>query len=135
MKPTVETEREPSTEVIVACIGCVRRELRPARYWSPRYLSPTWLRADTASGYGVCSHCPELVRAWDKTHTKTPELIRATHENLPATRSKRIWGIRHLRYWWLKRELAGWLDYYEGPGISANPAYLRWLEAVWRGEA
>jgi hypothetical protein len=31
-----------------------------------------WLRVDHAKGYGVCSACPEFVKAWDAAHAFGP---------------------------------------------------------------
>lgn len=47
----------------------------------------------------------------------------------------RLWGIRHIRYWWLKQQLLCWWDQYEGPGWLINPADWDYLDRVWRGEA
>jgi hypothetical protein len=46
----------------------------------------------------------------------------------------RLWGIRHVRYLYLKARLLMWFDAYEGPGCVINPSDWAYLDAVWRGE-
>jgi hypothetical protein len=48
---------------------------------------------------------------------------------------KRLWGIRHVRYFYLKIQLYRWVDYCQsvGFGIEPNPADMEYLDRVWRG--
>jgi hypothetical protein len=49
---------------------------------------------------------------------------------------KRLWGIRHVRYFLLCRELEKW--WWESGrflGACPNEADLNYLDQVWRGEA
>ena len=51
---------------------------------------------------------------------------------------KRWWGIRHLRYWWLRWRVYRWagMMYECGLGLGCpNPADLRHLGDIWRGLA
>jgi hypothetical protein len=48
---------------------------------------------------------------------------------------KKIFGIRHIRYFFLKRELGRWFNSYRGPGCFINPNDWAYLNAVWKGEA
>ena len=52
-------------------------------------------------------------------------------------RIKRLWGIRHLRYWWHGYRLAVWVDRCRevGIGIAANPADIQHLEEIRNGRA
>jgi hypothetical protein len=45
----------------------------------------------------------------------------------------RLWGIRHLRYAYLKCRLLLWWGTYTGPGLFINDADWDYLEAVWNG--
>jgi len=50
----------------------------------------------------------------------------------------RLWGIRHVRYWWLRRQVYLWAEAWAWWGIGLgipNPADLAHLERIWRGEA
>jgi hypothetical protein len=47
---------------------------------------------------------------------------------------KRIWGIRHIRYAWMKYKLLRWFSNYSGPGWHINDADWEYLDSVWRGE-
>jgi len=50
----------------------------------------------------------------------------------------RWWGLRHLRYWWLRRRVYRWAALWGEYGLGLgypNPADLRYLEDVWRGRA
>lgn len=46
----------------------------------------------------------------------------------------RLWGIRHVRYFWLRTKMLLWFAYYEGPGCFINPSDWAYLDSVWRGE-
>lgn len=48
----------------------------------------------------------------------------------------RFWGIRHIRYWWLRRQFERHLAECYRIGIGIHPARsdLDFLDAVWRGE-
>lgn len=51
---------------------------------------------------------------------------------------KRWWGIRHIRFWWLRGKLYRFLDECHEVGIGfagPHPRDLEYLDAVWRGEA
>jgi hypothetical protein len=43
------------------------------------------------------------------------------------------WGIRHLRYFYLKARLWWWWSHYEGPGWHVNSSDWDYLDRVWRG--
>jgi hypothetical protein len=51
----------------------------------------------------------------------------------------RWWGVRHVRYWWLRRQLIRWFEDYggraHGIGMFINPRDWEYLAAVWRGDA
>lgn len=48
----------------------------------------------------------------------------------------RLWGVRHLRYVWLRfRFELWWARVGHMFGAFPNPADLEFLDAVWRGEA
>lgn len=50
----------------------------------------------------------------------------------------RLWGIRHLRYWWNRRRLYAWAEACAQFGLGLgrpNPSDLKHLDAIWRGEA
>jgi hypothetical protein len=48
---------------------------------------------------------------------------------------KRVWGIRHIRYWWLKYRAYTWEDNWRIAGLHVSRRYWRYLEKVKRGEA
>ena len=51
---------------------------------------------------------------------------------------KRLPIIRHIRYWWLRRQVYEWATmwYLHGIGLGVpNQADLEHLERIWRGEA
>lgn len=48
----------------------------------------------------------------------------------------RLWGVRHLRYFWLRLRFAlWWANVGHMLGACPNPSDLEYLDAVWRGEA
>jgi hypothetical protein len=47
---------------------------------------------------------------------------------------KKLWGVRHVRYWWLRARLLWWFAHYEGPGWHINSSDWAYLDAVWRGD-
>lgn len=51
---------------------------------------------------------------------------------------KRLWGIRHLRYWWLEYRVYRWARFWGLHGIGLglpNQADLDHLDAIWKGKA
>lgn len=127
---------EASTEIIVVCVGCKHRESRPVDRWHPDRIGPWWLRADPIIGLGICSDCDYLTHSWDTTNQmaqaqRPAELTKAVKRR----RIRRLWGIRHVRYWHYARQLRAWWEQYPGPGIHIHQADIDFLDAVWKGEA
>lgn len=51
---------------------------------------------------------------------------------------RRLWGIRHIRYWWLSYQVHLWAWRWGQAGIGLgwpNEADLAQLDRIWRGEA
>jgi hypothetical protein len=51
---------------------------------------------------------------------------------------KRLWGIRHLRYYWLRMRIWQWARWWGEHGIGLgfpNEADLRQLDRIWEGKA
>ena len=48
---------------------------------------------------------------------------------------KTWWGIRHLRYFWLRRKLRKWVEYWrrQGVGIFVHPLDAMHLKKIWKG--
>jgi hypothetical protein len=47
----------------------------------------------------------------------------------------RLWGIRHIRYWWLRHKFAlWWATVGCHLGAVPNQADLDYLEGVWKGD-
>ena len=49
----------------------------------------------------------------------------------------RLWGVRHVRFWWYSYRLDMWLDKCSevGLGYVPQPRDIKRLEAIRRGEA
>jgi hypothetical protein len=50
---------------------------------------------------------------------------------------KKLWGVRHIRWWWMAVRLNLHLARCRsvGLGFFANEADISYLDAVWRGDA
>lgn len=51
---------------------------------------------------------------------------------------KRLWGIRHVRFFWALVQLPRWAPIWDQVGIAWGPqheAALRTLDRIWNGEA
>jgi hypothetical protein len=50
----------------------------------------------------------------------------------------RLWGIRHLRFFWYARRVDRWAEMWSRAGIGLgvpNESDIRWLDDIWRGRA
>lgn len=49
---------------------------------------------------------------------------------------RRLWGVRHLRYWWFRVKLARHLAMCQrnGLGLFPHPSDIEYLDALWKGE-